>query len=835
MAAKPTDNAGAYDHYLKGRHFYYNITFRDNELAEREFERALRLDQNYPLALAGLADVYVQRYKERFDYDEFWLDSSKVFIQKSLALEPELAEAYESRAELLLQEDNIMGALEAAGKARELRPDWDEPYIHLGNIYKQRGERDIALAMYDTALDIRPSVEALCGRGNIFLLRGQIDSAREAYRAAMEWNPDHDRPYLDLAWLNEELFEGAESERLYGRAIEVRPDHVTGYELLSQRMYYRGSIQEGEDLLRGFVERFPYNWDAYRALYDYLAWWRSDYPAAFKILEESLSRNPNRVWPHLLLASSYAEKISPETESDKSMPASEKAVLAVDRALALRPKSGRVLRWAGEVYSYLNRPEEAMDYFNQALELRPGSSNLLSWIAIYLIRMEQYEKAVSFARTAVEQSPGVANYYYYLRFALLSLNREQEFFDIIQQAAAEYGDDPEFLKMLSEEHRLAGSFEEAVNTAQRALAIKAAGWGGFEQLGMALWLSGNPEGALRNFKKEIDRYPTAYWIVAILKSEGRFDEIESYLESIKVETPAHVSGIDHWAGVAGRYYRSMRRYDDALAVYREYRESGEETGPVSITLAMARCFRQKGAIDSSRQLLEELMQTATGADQPYILRNLSLLRAIGSRDLEAGLKLAEKASDQQNKPESYVTETLLRLQFASGRWEEIGETFEQVKAVTVTPSFSYHRAQLAAVTGIGNAEMFLEQAIANLTRMSRGKYSASYLCNGSSYRALALSRLGDSDEAAREVMRSLRLEPERADIAYNAACTYSLLGDTSLALQWLETAVERGHLELWWARVDPDLDPLRELPRFNEIMKDWDNRIQAMIAKSSKG
>jgi len=53
MAAKPTDDAEAYDHYLKGRHYYYRVTFRDNELAEREFERALQLDPDYPLALAG--------------------------------------------------------------------------------------------------------------------------------------------------------------------------------------------------------------------------------------------------------------------------------------------------------------------------------------------------------------------------------------------------------------------------------------------------------------------------------------------------------------------------------------------------------------------------------------------------------------------------------------------------------------------------------------------------------------------------------------------------------------------------------------------------------------
>jgi hypothetical protein len=43
------------------------------------------------------------------------------------------------------------------------------------------------------------------------------------------------------------------------------------------------------------------------------------------------------------------------------------------------------------------------------------------------------------------------------------------------------------------------------------------------------------------------------------------------------------------------------------------------------------------------------------------------------------------------------------------------------------------------------------------------------------------------------------------------------------------TGNKRGLQELWWARVDPNLDSLRELPRFQEIMTDWDRRLRAMI------
>jgi TolB-like protein/Tfp pilus assembly protein PilF/predicted Ser/Thr protein kinase len=197
---------------------------------------------------------------------------------------------------------------------------------------------------------------------------------------------------------------------------------------------------------------------------------------------------------------------------------------------------------------------------------------------------------------------------------------------------------------------------------------------------------------------------------------------------------------------------SMRRFDDALAVYAEYRESGEETEPVSNTLAMAQCFKQKGVIDSTRQLLEELVQTSTGADLPYILRDLSLLETIGARDLTTALELAERASAEQiGSWFDYVIEPLLRLRYTSGQTDDVAKSLEQIQSYWVRPSFFYRKAQIAAATGSGSADMYLEHAISHLTRMTRGEYSASYLCDASAFLALALARAGKPDEARHEI------------------------------------------------------------------------------------
>ncbi|MCK4784521.1 MAG: tetratricopeptide repeat protein, partial [Desulfobacteraceae bacterium] len=827
LKERPTDSPEAYDHYLKGRHYYYNITFRDNELAEREFERALQLDPNYPLALAGLADAYVQRYKERFDYDEYWLDSAGVLIEKALALESDLAEAYESRAELLLEEDNITGALKAAEKAKELRPDWDEPYVHLGNIRQERGERSKALAMFDTALTLRASVDALCGRGNILQIRGQMDLAKAAYQAAVVLNPDHDRPYLELGGLYEELSEGEKAESLYQRAIEVRPDHVAGYQSLSFRLSNWGSIQEGEELLRGFVNRFPYNWDGFKALYEYLEY-RGDYSAAFEVVEGAVKRNPERVWPHLLLAYLYAQGMSVDADSGHATSASEKAVLAVNRALSLRPNSGRVLEWAGFVYSSLNRLDEAMVYFEQALEVRPGNAETLDNIAWILTYAKEYEKAYEFARRAVKQSPGTWDYYLTLRLALVNLNRWPEFFEIIQKAAEVYGDDPRFLHHLAKEQCLAGDYEESIKTSRRALAAKRAWWWWLVSLGVSKWLSGDADGAIDAFKEEKAEYTSGYMIVEILKSEGKFREIEQYIESIKQETPDQLSGIYYWAGVASSYYMSMRRFDDALSVLNEYRHSGEETFAAENSIAMARCFLQKGDIVSARRLLEETLDGSTAYVRAKVTIELARLQTIIQQDMTEPLDMVEKLQSEifPTQSESWAwidavtTELVSRLQYASGQYDEVVESLEHIRCDWHSASVSghYRKAQLAAATNGASADKHLNHAISNLTRLSRGEWHWWSLADPNAYLALSLARAGKKDDSRQQIERALKLEPEREDIAYHAACAYSLIGDTALALQWLETAVERGYLELWWARVDPDLDPLRELPRFKEIM-----------------
>jgi adenylate cyclase len=89
-------------------------------------------------------------------------------------------------------------------------------------------------------------------------------------------------------------------------------------------------------------------------------------------------------------------------------------------------------------------------------------------------------------------------------------------------------------------------------------------------------------------------------------------------------------------------------------------------------------------------------------------------------------------------------------------------------------------------------------------------------------RAVALSRLGRVDEGLDWADRALAMDPGDAGVRYNAACLFSVAGRTDRAIECLEEAVEVGFGNPDWLARDPDLDNLRDDPRFQALMSGTD-------------
>jgi adenylate cyclase len=80
------------------------------------------------------------------------------------------------------------------------------------------------------------------------------------------------------------------------------------------------------------------------------------------------------------------------------------------------------------------------------------------------------------------------------------------------------------------------------------------------------------------------------------------------------------------------------------------------------------------------------------------------------------------------------------------------------------------------------------------------------------------AHLGAFEEGRRNAEAALRLRPDDFGTIYNVACFYAQGGDSDRALDLLDRAIATGQGFRTWIEHDHDLDSLRGLPRFQEIL-----------------
>ncbi len=85
--------------------------------------------------------------------------------------------------------------------------------------------------------------------------------------------------------------------------------------------------------------------------------------------------------------------------------------------------------------------------------------------------------------------------------------------------------------------------------------------------------------------------------------------------------------------------------------------------------------------------------------------------------------------------------------------------------------------------------------------------------------AAALAGLGERTQSLEWVRRARDVDPEDPVMLYNVACVLASLGEVDEAIDTLGLAVENGMGHKEWIAHDPDLEPLRQSPRFKALME----------------
>ena len=131
ITRKPTENAEAYDYFLRGRGYARRLTRTDLEFALQMYERAIALDPGFALAHAELAFACSEIFYFHGS-EEQWLERGRQAVERALALDPQLGEAYAARAMVQEAGKHFDEAIRSARRALELNPNYGNAYFALG-------------------------------------------------------------------------------------------------------------------------------------------------------------------------------------------------------------------------------------------------------------------------------------------------------------------------------------------------------------------------------------------------------------------------------------------------------------------------------------------------------------------------------------------------------------------------------------------------------------------------------------------------------------------------------------------------------------------------------
>lgn len=182
----PTSNIQAYDYYLRGRQFFYQLRCQGLEFARQMFARAIVIDPGYARAYAGVADCCSFLYMW-FEAKEDNLHEALSASRRAIELDPQSAEAHASLGLAEYLSRNYEDARREFETALELDAELFEAYYFYGRSCFAQGQFEKAAALFGAASQANPDdYQAPSLRGLCFRALDRMAEAREAFQECLQ-------------------------------------------------------------------------------------------------------------------------------------------------------------------------------------------------------------------------------------------------------------------------------------------------------------------------------------------------------------------------------------------------------------------------------------------------------------------------------------------------------------------------------------------------------------------------------------------------------------------------------------------------------------------------
>jgi Tfp pilus assembly protein PilF len=245
LAKRYTENAEAYELYLKGRYWWNKRTDEGFKKGIDQFQQAIEKDPTYALAYAGLADCYSFEATYGFVPPKEAYPKAKEAALRALEIDDQLANVHTSLAWINTEYDwDRSGAEREFRRAIELNPTDADAHRLYGEALRSLGRFDEAVAEFKRAVALDPT-SLLNNRslGAAYHSARRYDEAIEQYRKTLEMDPNFrlvranlGSAYLQKGMYNEGIaeFEKAGAVSRLGYAYAVAGRRAAAQKVLDQ-------------------------------------------------------------------------------------------------------------------------------------------------------------------------------------------------------------------------------------------------------------------------------------------------------------------------------------------------------------------------------------------------------------------------------------------------------------------------------------------------------------------------------------------------------------------------------------------------------------------------
>ena len=255
-AAHPTDNADAYDLYLRGKNAMRGQFDPKNfQTAIDYFNQSLKKDPNFALAYTGLANASLRMYSVKKDAS--WSEKALVAARRAAELSDKLPEAHMALGTVYSATGQNNQAIAELKRGLELAPKSDEAYRRLGGAYVAVGQKDLAIEALAKAVEINPyfwgNQNSL---GQAYLSFGDYEHALKAYQQVIQLEPQNPNGYTNAGAAYAYLGRYEESISTFKKALELQPDPQT-YSSLGTAYFLSKRYSEAVLMFEKAVEMNP--------------------------------------------------------------------------------------------------------------------------------------------------------------------------------------------------------------------------------------------------------------------------------------------------------------------------------------------------------------------------------------------------------------------------------------------------------------------------------------------------------------------------------------------------------------------------------------------------